>query len=186
MSNTAQASGKPPVAASAPGWIGTPPLKQASWLFIVIGPGIFMLGAMMVGSERDTAIIVVLGLIPWGIASLWCLVRLLGLVAVGSDSNYAQTKAAIRKGRIGVSYFIRDWLGNNVIVVDESRRLLCLNGDLFGFDDVKTVGWQSANNKHQLEFTLKSGADPLRIVTLNTVDEVKAAFARLGNSLGFS
>ena len=76
--------------------------------------------------------------------------------------------------------------GDNVIVVDEARRLLCLNGDLFGFDDVKTVGWQSANNKHQLEFTLKSGADPLRIVTLNTVDEVKAAFARLGNSLGFS
>lgn len=72
-----------------------------------------------------------------------------------------------------------------MIVVDKARRLICCNGDVFGFDDVKRLGWQSGNGQHRLDFTLSSGANPVRNAELGYEEGLRIAFERLGNTLGF-
>ena len=68
--------------------------------------------------------------------------------------------------------------------MDEARRLICCNGDVFGFDDVKRLNWQSGNGQHRLDFTLSSGANPVRSAELGHEEPLRVAFERLGNTQG--
>lgn len=184
MSNTVQAPESAPFGTPMQTGIGMSPLLQCLLTFLVICPGMFLIGALALSSGQSGAIIAVLGLIPWALGSMWFGLKLVVLLVTGGGINYRRTKAALREGRIGLSYYLRDGMGDNLIVVDEARRLLCLNGDVLGFDDVKRLNWQSVNNKHQLEFSLASGANPLRTVSLGSENDLKSGYERLCNSLG--
>ena len=164
--------------------IGMSPLMRWFWFFLVMGPGLGLLavGLFRVGGP-GAGVIVVVGALPWAIAMMAICVKLLELLLTGGSLHYQRTKAALRDGRIGISYYLRG--AEDVIVVDEPRRLICCNGDVFGFDDVKRLSWRSGNNKYWLDFTLSSGAKPVRSAELGYEEGLRTAFERLGNTLGF-
>ena len=122
--------------------------------------------------------------IPWAFLMMFLGIRLLLLLATGGGLYYRRTKAAIAEGRIGVSYAVK--AEDHIVVVDEPRRLLCINGEVFGFDQVKRLTTQSDGRQHRLVLSLNSGAKPVRNVDFVTADKLQVAFDRVGNSLGFN
>ena len=187
MNETVQASGTAPTTQPTRIDIGTSPLMRWFWLFLVLGPGLVLAAVCLfkAGSPGAGAgIIVVVGALPWAIAMMAICIKLLVLLLTGGGLHYQRTKAALRDGRIGISYYLRG--AEDVIVVDEARRLICCNGDVFGFDDVKRLNWQSGNGQHRLDFTLSSGTNPVRSAELGHEEPLRVAFERLGNTLGFS
>lgn len=164
--------------------IGMSPLMMWFLLFLAAGPGLVLLAVLLVKSTQFGPILVVLGMIPWAIAMMAIGIKLVILLLTGGGLHYRRAKAAVRDGRLGVSYYLRG--GDDVIVVDEARRLICCNGDVFGFDDVKRLNMQSANRQHRLDFILSGGANPVRSADLGHEEGLKVAFERLGNTLGFS
>ena len=155
-------------------------------LFVVVGPvGLLLLVAAAVNSQGGAVLALVM-FIPWlvvaGLFGIGFLKTLFGSGAV----SYRRTRAAVREGRIGFSYGARSWLGDNIIVVDETRRLLCVNGEVIGFDVVRKLERQSSGNADNLVIVLASGANPVRSVDFSSETRLKVAFERLCNSLGFS
>lgn len=96
------------------------------------------------------------------------------------------TRNALEKGRIGMPYLLSDPKGRGYVVVDEDRRLIAVNGDVFGFDDVREVGYQGANGGHRLDFTLRSGIDPVRSAVIGNGHYAKSAYAKAVNTLGLA
>jgi len=70
--------------------------------------------------------------------------------------------------------------------VDEARRLLCVNGEILGFDSVRKLESASAPTSSNLRIVLASGSNPIRDVDLGSEDVLKPGFERLCNSLGFN
>ena len=91
--------------------IGMPPLYQCMLTLLAVGPGLMLVGFLLVKSGMVGAVLVALGLIPWGISLLFSGMRLIALLVTGGGLSYRRTTAAIREGRIGITYFIRDTLG---------------------------------------------------------------------------
>lgn len=91
-------------------------------------------------------------------------IRLLVLLATGGGLHYRRAKAAVAEGRLGVSYYLKG--NDHIVVVDEPGRQLCVNGDVFAFDQVKNLTTQSDGRQHRLAFALTSGANPVRNVDL--------------------
>lgn len=186
MSHTVQAPGSAPVAQPNHVDLGTPPLALSSLLLLGVGLGGLLFLVAIGASGQGGVILAVCLFIPWlvitGVIGIGFLTILLG----GGARNFSRTRAAVREGRVGVSYHVRSWIGDNIVVVDEAQRLLCLNGDIIGFDAVRKLGWQSDKDENKLEFVLSSGANPVRTVNLASQARMKAAFERLCNTLGFS
>ena len=164
--------------------LGMAPLMQCflTVLGIGVGGGFF---TVMLASARTglvAALVGVVSILAFGFFSL----RLVLLLMFAGGPCYRKTRAALAEGRIGLSYILRDVEGFNYVVVDEDRRLLTVHGDVFGFDDVRRVAWRIADNKHLLDFTLKSGADPVRTADLGSEASLKQGYARLVNSLGLT
>lgn len=165
--------------------IGLSPLAVWLLLLLAAGPGLALLGFLLVSiTGLFGEVVVVIGMLPWTIAMMVIGIKCLVLLMMGGDLEYRRTKRAIREGRIGISYYLRG--GDSVIVVDEASRLICANGHLFGFDDVKKLEWQSGNDKHRLDFVLNSGPTPVRSAELGYERNLKIAFERLSNTLGFN
>ena len=184
VNETVQASGTAPTTQPTRIDIGSSPLTRWFWAFLVVGPGLVLVAFCLFSvGGAGVGIIVVVGALPWAIAMMAICIKLLSLLLTGGGLHYQRTKAAVRDGRIGISYYLRG--AEDVIVVDEARRLICCNGDVFGFDDVKRLNWQSGNGQHRLDFTLSSGANPVRSADLGHEGPLRVAFERLGNTLGF-
>lgn len=190
MSDAAQAA---PKSAAAPdpskvqadlAKLGMAPLMECflTVLGIGLGGGFFTVMLAMAGTGAFAALV--------GVACFlaFCLfgIRLMALLLLAGGPRYRKTWAAIAAGRIGVSYLMKDPQGANYVVVDEERRLLAVNGDLLGFDDVREIAWRVSDGNHALELTLKSGANPVRTADLGNEHNLKQAYARLGNTLGFT
>ena len=186
MSDTVQASGPAPVAQPGHSDLGMSPLLRSFLVFLGVGLGGLLFLVLAGTTSQGGAILALVLFIPWlvftGLFGISLLATLLGSRAL----NYSRTKAAVSEGRIGISYYVRSWAGDNIIVVDEARRLLCVNGEILGFDAVRKVGWESGNTTAKLEIVLVSGANPIRSVDLHSDTRMKAAFERLCNTLGFS
>ena len=184
VSETVQGHGAAPATPPTHIDIGMSPLMRWFWFFLVVGPGFGLLAFCLFSVGGPGAgVIVVVGALPWAIAMMAICIKLLSLLLTGGGLHYQRTKAAVRDGRISLSYYLRG--AEDVIVVDEPRRLICCNGDLFGFDDVKRLSWRSGNNQYWLDFTLSSGAKPVRSAELGYEEGLRMAYERLGNTLGF-
>lgn len=187
MSDRVQASGSTPVAPRDHIELGMSPLLLAFLLFFVFGVGggpfLFVIGMSGQGGGAVVALILVL---PWLFITAVLGIRVLTVLARGGARNHNRVKAAVREGRIGNSYYVRSWIGDNIIVVDEARRLLCLNGEILGFDSVRKLEWASDRTGSALKIVLASGANPIRNVDLGSEDVLKEGFERLCNSLGFN
>ena len=166
--------------------LGMSPLIIALLWFLGVCPGLALLGFVLGNSGQGGAVIAVIGMIPWAIASLYLGVALLVVLVTGGGINYNRAKAALRASKLSLSYYLRDHRGLNVIVVDEPKRLVCINGDVVSFDGIKSLSWESGAKHHQLEITLAGGAKPVRTIEMGTRPNLMNAFARLGNSLGFA
>ena len=188
MSDTVPApgAGQAPTAPLAHADLGISPFGVWAMLFLGIGVGGGLLGVLLaVAGGAGGMLIAVLLAFPWTLAMMWLGFRLLGLLLTGGGINYRRSLAAVREGRVGNSYCVRDWMGEDIVVVDEARRLLCINGEVIGFDAVKRIECASDGQKHPIRFVLVSGANPVRAVDLKGEDRAKAGFERLCNSLGF-
>jgi len=162
------------------------PLLLAFLLFVGFGVGggpfLFVIG----GSGPGGAVMALILVFPWLAITAVLGIRVLTVLARGGARNHNRVKAAVREGRIGNSYYVRSWIGDNIIVVDEARRLLCLNGEILGFDLVRKLESASDRTGSALKIVLASGANPIRNVDLGSEDVLKAGFERLCNSLGFN
>lgn len=185
MSDTVQASGIPSGLPPSFAELGTPPLTVALLRFFGFGLGGIVVGGFLILMNHQAGAILdlVFG-IPWSFLMMYLGIRLMILLATGRGLYYRRTKAAIIEGRIGVSYSVNG--EDHITVVDESRRLLCINGDVFGFDQVKRLTTQSDGRQHRLVLSMNSGANPVRNVDFLTADKLQVAFERVGNSLGFN
>lgn len=188
MSDTVQLPGTSPVEQPTSNDLGMAPLLVCLLTFLAVGPGLLLLGLLIALSGGPGAILAVifLGAIPWVLLTMFFGFKLIALLLMGGGLNYSRAKAAVREGRISVTYYLRDFMGDNLIVVDEPGRRLFVNGTVVDFDQIKNLGWESGNKKHRLTVTLKSGVDPILSADLGSEDKLKSSFERLGNTLGFS
>ena len=157
-------------------------------MFFAVGPlGLLLLVAAAMNGPGGAVLTVIL-LIPWLIVTGMFGVGFLMALFGDGMVNYKRTWAAVREGRIGVSYLVRGWLGDNLVVVDETRRLLCIDGEIIGFDAVRKLQHHShsSGGVNKLEIVLASGANPVRSLDLSSEARLKAAFERLCNTLGFN
>lgn len=193
MSDTVQAPGPAPIAQPAHVDLGPSPLRLFAVLFFAVGPlGLLLLVAAAMSGPGGAVLTVIL-FIPWLIITGMFGVGFLKALFGDRMVNYKRTRAAVREGRIGVSYLVRGWLGDNFVVVDETRRLLCIlanaricDGEIVGFDAVRKLQHHSGGGVDKLEIVLASGANPIRSIELSSEARLKAVFERLCNSLGFS
>lgn len=170
MSDTVQALGPAPVAQPNHIDLGMPPLALSSLLLLAVGLG-GLLFLVLIGTSSQGGVILAFCLfLPWLVITGLVGIGFLTVLSGGGVSNYSRTRAAVREGRISVSYFERSWLGDNIVVVDEPHRLLCANGEVIGFDAVRKLGWQSGNDADKLEIVLTSGTNPVRTVNLRSKD----------------
>jgi len=185
VSDIIQASGMPSGLPPSHAELGTPPLTVALLRFVGFGVGGIVVGGFLLLMSRQAGAILdlVFG-IPWIFLMLFLAIRLLILLATGGGLHYRRTKAAIADRRIGVSYAVKG--EDHIVVVDEPRRLLCVNGDVFAFDHVKRLTTQSAGRQHRLVLSMNTGVNPVRNVDFLTADKLQVAFERVGNSLGFN
>ena len=184
--DTVCAPGSAPIAQPAHVDLGPSPLRLFAVLFFVVGPlGLLLLVAAAMNGPGGAVLTVIL-FIPWLIVTGLFGVGFLKALFGDRMVNYKRTRAAVREGRIGVSYLVRGWLGDNFIVVDETRRLLCIDGEIVGFDAVRKLQHHSGGGVDKLEIVLASGANPIRSLELSSEARLKAVFERLCNSLGFS
>lgn len=167
-------------------YLGMSPLRQCFLTILGVAVVGGLLTLMFAGAKGGAQIIALFIGLPSMLAVCYLGIRLIVLLLMAGGPGYAKTHRAISEGRIGVSYLLRDGLGYNFVVVDERRRLLAVNGDVFGFDDVKTVGYEVTDGRHPLEFTLRTGDDPIRVADLGTEDNLKRGYARLANTLGLT
>ena len=163
--------------------LGMPPLKKALLRFFGFGLGGIILGEMLVGAGHGPTFLVIIGALPWLCLMLFLGIRLVLLLSTGGGVGYRRVKAAITAGEVDVTYFVRG--EDHLLVVDEPRRLLCLNGEMLRFDNVKQLTTGTVGLEQRLIILLNSGANPLRHITLNARN-LELAYARLGNSLGFA
>lgn len=183
MSDAIPAAGVTPATSSASVDIGLSPLAVTALSLLGVGLGGILFGFLLVAMGQQGGVIVDLILVfPWLLFLAWLGIRLLVLLATGGGLAYRRTKAAVAAGRIGVSYFFKGH--DHVIVVDEPRRLVCVNGEVFGFGDVKRLNMQSQERRHRLTISLASGADPIKVADLRSESDLRVAFQRVGNSLG--
>ena len=183
--DTVRAPGPAPIAQPAHVDLGLSPLRLFAVLFFGVGPlGLLLLVAAAMSGPGGAVLTVIL-FIPWLIVTGLFGVNFLKALLGDSMINYKRTRAAVREGRVGVSYLVRGWLGNNLVVVDETRRLLCIDGEIIGFDAVRKLQHHSSGGVDKLEIVLASGANPVRSIELSSEATLKAAFERLCNSLGF-
>ncbi len=186
MSGTVQAPGPAPIAPPAHVDLGPSPLRLFAVMFFGVGPiGLLLLVAAAMSGPGGAVLTVIL-FIPWLIITGMFGVGFLKALFGDRMVNYKRTRAAVREGKIGVSYLVRGWLGDNFLVVDETRRLLCIDGEIVGFDAVRKLQHHSSGGVDKLEIILASGANPIRSLELSSEARLKAAFERLCNSLGFS
>ena len=129
----------PYAAASSPDRADIGPSPLAVWAIVALaaGPGLGLLGWLIGTTSTMGAIVVLVSILPW-LVMMFAL-GFLGLLILitGGGGGYRRTKDALRQGRIGLTYHLRDPLGWGVIVVDEPGRRVCVNGHVFGFDDVR-------------------------------------------------
>jgi len=186
LSDTVQAPGPAPIAQPAHIDLGPSPLRLFAVLFFGVGPvGLLLLVAAAMSGPGGAVLTVAL-FIPWLIITGLFGVGFLKTLFGDGMVNYKRTRAAVREGRIGVSYFVRGWLGDNLVVVDETRRLLCIDGEIIGFDAIRKLERHSIGGVDKLEIVLASGANPIRSLELSSETRLKAAFERLTNTLGFN
>ena len=183
MSGTVQASGSTPV--TGPTDIGMSPLAVCGLTLLAVGPGLALVAALLVAATGPGGgFVIVFCIIPWLIVLAVLGIKFVLLLVTGGGLNYRRAKAALREGRIGVSYYLRG--SDDVIIVDDIRRLICCNGDVFSFSDVKRLNTETGPRQHRLDFVLSSGANPIRSAQLNHEVRLREAFERLGNTLGFN
>lgn len=187
MSDTVQAPGPTPVTQRDEAGLGLPPLLVSFLLLLGVGLGGLLFLVVAATSGQGGGILALVLFIPWLVVTSVFAMGFLRLLFGAGQLTFSRTAAAVRDGRIGVSYYARSWLGDGIIVVDEPRRLLCINGEVIGFDSVRKVGWESGGNRtDKLEIVLTSGAHPVRTVNMHSEARMKEAFERLCNTLGFT
>lgn len=104
------------------------------------------------------------------------------LLATGGGLHYRRAKAAVAEGRLGVSYYLKG--NDHIVVVDEPGRQLCVNGDVFAFDQVKNLTTQSDGRQHRFGICPDQRSQPRSQRRPLYADDLKVAFERVGNSLG--
>lgn len=169
--------------------LGMSPLTISSLALTLLGPASFLFGWLVFALFGGPALLLAILVcsLPWIILTLNFGLQFLEVAFTAGGRNYRRTKTILRENQISISYYLRDYLGNNFIIVDEPRRLLSINGDVFSFDDVKKLSWESASRyTNRLDVTLKSGTKPIRSADLGSPDRLKSGFERLSNTLGFS
>lgn len=126
------------------------------------------------------------------------LVRLAGYWLRGYGRVYRQAEIAVAHGSIVPSYVGRDAECSSIVVVDETNKKLFINGGLFAFADIKSVGTRSSTevvaDAYQarttttpwIEFHLRAGANPLKRVYFDSVAARDNFYARLCNSMNLS
>lgn len=186
MSDAVQAPGPAPIAPPTHVDLGPSPLRVFAVLFFAVGPlGLLLLVAAAMSGPGGAVLTVIL-FIPWLIVTGMFGIGFLKALFGDRMVNYKRTRAAVREGKIGVSYLVRGWLGDNFVVVDETRRLLCIDGEIVGFDAVRKLQHHSSGGVDKLEIILASGANPIRSLELSSEARLKAVFERLCNSLGLN
>jgi hypothetical protein len=106
---------------------------------------------------------------------------------INGGRYYTPAIDAVASGEINCTYALRGSIcKGGVLIVDDGQRRLWLNGEVLGFDDVKSVGWRSVNREHALNITLRKGASPVTSLHFDTQQQAENACGRLSNTLGFS
>ncbi len=114
MSSTVQPSGLPTAAAD----LGMSPLQVALLRFFGFGLGGLALGGLAAANGGGVAgILAVVFALPWSFLMMYLGIRLLMLLATGGGLHYRRAKAAVREGRLGVSYYVKG--NDHIVVVDE-------------------------------------------------------------------
>lgn len=120
---------------------------------------------------------------------LWCVLVIvyLGwmLAALISKGCFMAALTAVLNNELAVGYVIRNRVCGGIAVVDEAGRKININGQTYSFDDVKNVQFTSGK-QHYIEIILNKGADPVKKIKLESAQQTKTMFNRLGNSLKFS
>ncbi len=163
--------------------LGRHPLLSAFIYFVIAGP---VIGGLM-WAWLSTGVhvgLLVLAFVPWLMVVAWLGLVLVILTLTWGGPGYRHTRNAVRSGRIGVTYCLRDGKGVNLVVVDEDRKLVCVSGAVFKFSDVREIGWETGHRKNVIRFTLTSGANPVYLADLGSEAALKTGYARVGNSLG--
>ncbi len=163
--------------------LGKHPLLSAFIYFVIAGP---VIGGMM-WAWLSTGVhvgLLVLLFVPWLMVVAWLALALVILTLTWGGLGYRHTRNAVRSGRIGVTYCLRDGKGVNFVVVDEDRKLVCVSGIVFKFSDVREISWETGHRTNVIRFTLTSGANPVCEADLGSETALKTGYARVGNSLG--
>ena len=167
-------------------YLGPSQLKRWSRILlgVVVGGGLM---TALFGSANGSARVIALFFALPTIAGT-CIIGMmvLALLAFSGGSSHRLTRNALEEGRIGITYLLRDPKGRGYVVVDEDRRLIAVNGDVFGFDEVRQVGCQDLPGGTRLDFTLRSGPEPVRSAVLGGNHYATSAYAKVVNTLGLA
>lgn len=153
-------------------------------LAVVVGGGLMSaLFGIAAGGAQVIALFIAL---PTILASGVLGMMVLALLFYSGSSCHRLTRDALEDGRIGMSYPLSDPNGRSYVVVDEDRRLIAVNGSVFGFDEMRGVGYQGLNGGTRLDFSLRSGPEPVRSAVFGNSHDAKSAYAKVVSTLGLA
>lgn len=185
-------------ASGNPAAVGGSPLGHALRHLAVVGLGIpFVLWLIAPGSGGRPgdgqwfALILLPALIIWPLLGF----RALGiLVAAGMNQRtWSAARAAVERGDVRPDVVVRNGMGTGMLVLDEGARRLFLNGETYGFDEVRRletvpVGpgfWNQFTGVPKLRLSMARGHQPVQDVGVANNAVLQQTLARVGNLLGF-
>lgn len=149
---------------------------------------VFVAGIALIsisGHNTAGAAVLLLGL-PWLALVVLLGIKLIITTIYWGGVSYRKTRAALDNGSIGISYCVRGDAESSYIIVDEPRRLVCVNGRIFRFEDIRQLQSKVVNNKKLLQFSLSSGEAPFVNAVVSKNVSLQNSYTRICNTLGFS
>jgi len=98
---------------------------------------------------------------------------------------FNRTHRCIKEFKMTPSWFVNSW---GYIVVDETKKMLILNGEVFHYSDVASIERISQDNfpNHVIVVNLNKGELPVKKVALWNKTQTEQFYQRLANSLNFA
>ena len=147
-------------------------------LTTIISAGAYLIAKPLGG------IVMIIALLLWSLAAF----RFPGALIGGliNSRNYNAAKKLVAEGGLSISYIGRNLNCVGLAVVDDQYRRLYLNGRLYDFADVKSIGRNETAAKPYVEIVVKHGETPMKKVWFDSETETTTFYHRLRNSLGFA
>jgi hypothetical protein len=160
--------------------LGAPPLGKVFKIFGIVAAIPFVLYFVIGGKSGLMAYVI--ALVFLGIPSLILFPAMLG-AAIRGNRFYKPAVRAVRNAEIYASFVGRGFTCKGIAVVDEPKRKIYINGGIYDFSDVESIGVGCEEKLGYLDFMLKKGTSPTQRVLFDSELEAQNFRQRLFNAM---